>query len=208
MEILKHINELKTKGIAYICYDTGGSGEDGRRLYARNIYDYYKELYFDVVVLSYSTHAKYNNIDNILPQGTGGTYMSSPLTLLMQDAERVKNDKELCHYAYNFNPNNIIVLVGDGDNWSEDNDRFCRCIEEITKTNSVVYHEILGGSHHDNTMYKRLKAKRYSKVHLYKVEKEQDIFGNKKKQIKGADYYTAITEDLVDSIFDWDVSYE
>lgn len=217
MEILKHIEELRTKGIAYICYDVGGSGDDGRKLYARPIYDYYKALYFDVIVLSFNTNAKYSDIDKILPLGSLGTYMSSPLSLLIKDAEKIKDDKNLYQYAYNYNPNNIIVMVGDGDNWSEDNERFYRCIEEITKTNSFIYHEMFLNTHRSGSMYDNLKAKKYLKVNLYKVEKEQeDIFGNKKKQIRGAEYYTNITKQLTDiststdSIvdFDWDIPFQ
>jgi len=160
----------KIKGTAFISYDMSGSIDSEKQSYYKKVYDRYNNQYEKVEVIKHTTTGKFTDIDDILNNSeSGGTYISSGLKLAVGEV------------LARINPLDKVVICGDGDNWSEDNDRVFNLIGILDDYCKVDYFEFLPCTY-STTMYEKLK-KVYpndNNVKLYKItEKEQDIFGKK-----------------------------
>lgn len=165
----------KIKGTAFISYDISGSIDRDKKAYYKKVYDYYQNKYDRVQVISHTTVGKFTNIDSVLGKGeAGGTYISSGLKLAVGEI-----------LARN-NPLDRVIMCGDGDNWSEDNDRVFNLMEIFNENCKIDYFEFLPSTY-STTMYEKLRKqyKNDGNIKLYRVmNKEQGIFGNKLKEKK------------------------
>lgn len=153
-----------------ICVDVSGSAERILKYY-QEIYEHYESIYANVKLIKYTTTASYiDSIEDFNEMVSGGTYMSSGLGLAFNTM------------VLNFNPNDAIVICGDGDNWSEDNDRFIKLMEIATQTYSVFYHEILAPAYTTPMSEKLQKAISNDNFEVHIIsDNSQDIFGRAKK---------------------------
>ena len=158
----------KIKGTAYLCFDVSGSIDSEKREYYRQTYRHYKNKYEYVKVIKHTTVAKFTDIEDVLAgTDSGGTYISSALKLAIGEII-VENKKS-----------NTVVICGDGDNWSEDDERVVTAIKTLTTYCKVDYFEFLPSTY-TTTMFGRLNKylKDSNNLKLYKItDKKQNIFG-------------------------------
>lgn len=160
----------KIKATAFISYDSSNSIDDNTKLYYKKVYDHYNERYETVKVIRHSLKAEFTDINGLLDKWEGGgTYMSSGLKLIA--GEILARDNSL----------DMAVFCGDGDNWSEDNERVFNLIDILDQHCKIDYFEFFPSTY-TTTMYGKL-SDRYefgdNSVNLYKVTKvNQNIFGN------------------------------
>lgn len=162
---------IRIDGKAFLVCDISGSIDDKKLACYKKVYAYYDELYSGTTVIEHTTKAKFSNIGNVLlGNGTGGTYISSGLKLAL--GEIIGRN----------NPNDIVVICGDGDNWSEDNDRTYNILKVLTAHCHVAYHEFYPSTY-TTTMYYHIKRNvslNEGRLKIFKkLEDEEDIFGQK-----------------------------
>lgn len=158
----------KIKGIAFMCFDVSGSVDNEKKRYYKKVYEHYNSKYENVEVIKHTTVAKFTGIKDVLSgQDSGGTYISSALRLAIGEI-----------IARN-NPSDVVVICGDGDNWSEDDNRVVKLVEVICTYCKVDYFEFLPSTY-TTTMYGKLNRSLIGEknLKLYKVtDKKQNIFG-------------------------------
>jgi len=166
------MNMNKIEGTAFISYDMSGSIDNEKQAYYKKVYDYYNNLYKNVKVIKHTTVGKFSDIDDILNNSeSGGTYISSGLKLAVGEVLARCNSLDK------------VILCGDGDNWSEDNDRVLNLIGILNDYCKIDYLEFLPCTY-STTMYDKLRkiytVAESDNIKLYKItDKEQDIFGKK-----------------------------
>lgn len=162
---------IRIDGMAFMVCDISGSIDEKKIDCYKKVYEHYNELYRSTTVIEHTTVAKFSSISNVLlGNGTGGTYISSGLKLAL--GEIIGRN----------NPNDIVVICGDGDNWSEDNDRTYNILKVLTAHCHVAYHEFYPSTY-TTTMYYNININvslNDGRLKLFrKLEDEEDIFGEK-----------------------------
>jgi len=147
-----HKNDLKyhymkttpkenTAAVVFFVMDVSGSMTAERKYIARSyfflLYQFLRHKYetIDVVFLSHSTSAKRVTEDEFFKKiSSGGTMMSSALEL-----EQSLIDKEYHPNSWNL----YTFYCGDGENWSNDNERAISLFRSLKDINQmIVYTEI------------------------------------------------------------------
>lgn len=171
----------KINGTVFITYDMSNSvNKDSKEIY-KNIYDYYNNRYREVVVIRHNTQARITTIEDIMEFNIScGSYFSSGIRLLFGDL--ISRD----------NKNDIVVICGDGDNWSEDNERFINIIKAIP--NKIKLYQIFAPTY-TTSVFAKIKdinnVERFiiSDKNNYMIENEihkKEKTTNKMKQLESA----------------------
>lgn len=111
---------MKKNSICYFVFDVSGSATKEKRVEYKKIYDACKGAYSRVKVISHTTEGKFTTIEDVLEnKESGGTYISSGVSVAMNDMIKVHNSYDTIG----------LCIVGDGDNWAEDNDVLVETLE-------------------------------------------------------------------------------
>lgn len=160
---------MKNKNL-YLIFDISGSTTPEIKKYYNDVYEYYtKDLSLsEFKIIGHTTEAKFYNMNSILKEHLGGTYISAGLKLAVADIIANKSKQ------------NTVIICGDGDNWSEDNVRVFNLIEYLIKNNvKVIIHEFFKSTFDLKNLFRKITDKFENCVDFYTVANtNQDIFGN------------------------------
>lgn len=129
---------------AYLIYDDSSSIGKDKRIEYKKLYEQYNKEFDSITMISYNTKAEFfTNINDLVNKnmGTGGTYVSSGLACAYpQILSDLQNQ-----YIKAIN----VYIIGDGENWAEDNLNALALIDElITKNVNVTIIDIFSTSTH------------------------------------------------------------
>lgn len=131
----------------YFILDVSGSMDSDKRRVAKDIYNQYKKEYKNIKIITHTSEAKFSKIDELDVHEQGGTYLNSGLSLAITDS--ISNGYRNCTF----------VQVCDGDNWSEDNERFLNSINFIKGSNHKYHYFEILPSAYSTTMYIKINNK-------------------------------------------------
>ena len=162
---------MKNKQKTYLVFDVSGSIEESKLQRYREIYEYYSKDH-QCICIAHTTDGKIVSFEDLKKVNGGGTYISSGVAIAAVEALKT-NQK--CK----------IVIIGDGDNWFEDNERLYSLLNNIhTLGTEIIYHEI-NPSMFCPTMSERFNNHLLFNMPIYVVNSNRyDIFG---KRIKPKD---------------------
>ena len=158
---------MKNKQKAYLVFDVSGSiGKKELQRY-REIYEYYSKDH-QCTCIAHTTVGKIVKFEDLKGE-SGGTYISSGVAIA---AVEVLKTMQKCK----------IVIIGDGDNWFEDNDILYSMLNNLhTLGVDFVYHEV-NPSTFCTTMSLRFKDHLIFDIPTYIIKNDNyDIFGQKIK---------------------------
>lgn len=155
--------------------DVSGSIDNAKKDVYRRIVAHYKALYSNAIFISHTTCAKFTDEDTLLNcNESGGTYISSGLKLAIGEV------------ALRLDKDNLVVVMGDGDDWSEDIERTINALNGLTKLCKVVFHEVYPSTYTTTLAYKLRKNP--TEVKVYQIhqsdikELQETIFGEKPRR--------------------------
>lgn len=151
--------------IVYFIVDVSGSMHKEKRDVVKKLLNKYREDYKTVKTIYHTTSASFGSIDRA---EAGGTYMSSGIGVAMGDI--FVNGYEDC----------IFVQVGDGDNWSEDNNKLKTSVQKLISEGYEYHYYEIYPIIYSSTIYKQFSAMELDedmcKLHKFANEKEVDKF--------------------------------
>ena len=129
----KHIKTVQKESDAAVVFfvmDVSGSMSKQKKYIARSffflLYHFLRHKYnkIEIQFISHTTEANVTDEDKFFNRGSsGGTYMSSGVTKVL----------EICKKDFHPNSWNIYTFhCSDGDNWSDDNERYEEAIKELS----------------------------------------------------------------------------
>ena len=162
---------MKNKQKAYLVFDVSGSVDESKIKRYLEIYDYYSKDN-ECGCIAHSTTADFIHIKHLRQGLSGGTYISSGVALAA--SEILKGYKT-----------GIIVIVGDGDNWTEDNERLYALLNNLhTLGTEIIYHEVYPCKF-TAPMSENFPKYLTFNMPMYVIkDKKSDIFGNIKEPEK------------------------
>lgn len=165
-----------TKAVMFCLMDVSGSMDEETKSKAKIfyflLYRFLKRHYqkTDVVFIRHHTTAEeVNEHDFFYKKETGGTIVSSALTLMKNIMQQRYNDGHWNIYG---------AQASDGDNWGDDDARCKNLIEDILRDcQAYFYTEITQGGHQSLwDMYEGVKASHPGKFWMGHIEERKDIF--------------------------------
>lgn len=150
----------------YLIFDVSGSANLEKYT---EVYNYYKRVYaypeYEMKIIKHNTSAEFSSIQNVLNPKMigGGTYVSSGLAEAISDIV-VTNSVD-----------NVVIVCGDGDNWSEDDIRVRNAIRFLTYNKVEIIMHKIGKTQFLKNIFKEV-SKEFP-IKYYESLDGQDIFG-------------------------------
>lgn len=163
------MNNKKEK--IYLVFDASGSVDESKIERYHEIYNHYSKDYKCECII-HNTIAKFIDMRDFKQIADGGTYISSGVALA---ASEILKEYKI----------GKLVIVGDGDNWLEDNERLYALLNNLhTLGAEIIYHEVYPSQYSTN-MSERFPKHLVFDMPMYIVRnKRSDIFGTIKEPEK------------------------
>lgn len=163
------MNNKKEK--IYLVFDASWSVDGSKIERYHEIYNHYSKDYKCECII-HNTIAKFIDMRDFKQRTDGGTYISSGVALAASEIlKEYKTGK--------------LVIVGDGDNWLEDNERLYALLNNLhTLGTEIIYHEVYPNQYSTNMSENFPKYLTFNMPMYVIKDKKSDIFGNIQKPEK------------------------